>query len=215
MAILFKSTKNLEGQVDEYLDAVSQGLLIFKEGVKDYLNKNETSFNDRLNEIDKKESKADNLRRSVENDLYRHSLIPEHRGDVLGLLESIDDVIDTAKETLMQFSVERPNIPEDLNESFFNLSEKGSLAAEAMVKASRAFFTDVNAVKDHLHKVYFYEKEADKISDRLKRTVFQREDLELAQKIHLRYFALHIDTIADRSENVADRLSIYTIKRSL
>jgi uncharacterized protein Yka (UPF0111/DUF47 family) len=115
----------------------------------------------------------------------------------------------------MQFSVERPSIPEDLNESFFNLSEKGSLAAEAMVKASRAFFTDVNAVKDHLHKVYFYEKEADKISDRLKRTVFQREDLELAQKIHLRYFALHIDTIADRSENVADRLSIYTIKRSL
>ena len=215
MAILFKSTKNLEGQVDEYLDTVSQGLLIFKEGVKDYLNKNEESFGERLTEIDKKESKADSLRRSIENDLYRHSLIPEHRGDVLGLLESIDDVIDTAKETLMQFSVENPSIPAELNESFQNLSEKGSLAAEAMVRASRAFFTDVNAVKDHLHKVYFYEKEADKISDHLKRAVFQNENLELAQKIHLRYFTLHIDNMADRAEDVADRLSIYTIKRSL
>jgi len=37
----------------------------------------------------------------------------------------------------------------------------------------------------------------------------------LSQKIHLRYFALHIDNVADRAENVADRLAIYTIKRSI
>jgi len=63
--------------------------------------------------------------------------------------------------------------------------------------------------------VYFYEKEADKISNRIKRSAFANESIELSQKFHIRYFALHIDTVADRAENVADRLAIYTIKRTI
>ncbi|MEN6310643.1 MAG: DUF47 family protein, partial [Acidobacteriota bacterium] len=71
---------------------------------------------------------------------------------------------------------------------------------------------DFNMVGDHLHKVYFFEKEADKISDRLKRSVFH-SGLELSRKIHLRYFALHIENISDHAEDVADRLGISCIKR--
>lgn len=215
MAILFRTTKNLENQIDSYLDAISQALIVFEEGVKSYLENNEKSFNERIEHIDRLESKADKLRREAENDLYQHSLIPEHRGDVLGLLESIDEVTDNSKETLNQFSVENPYIPENLHSEFNELSKKACMAAEMVVKAARAFFKDVNAVKDHLHKVYFYEKEADKIADKLKRNIFLQEKLELAQKIHLRYFALHIDRLADKAESVADRLSIYTIKRTI
>ena len=40
-------------------------------------------------------------------------------------------------------------------------------------------------------------------------------DVELARKIHLRYFCLHVENISDRAEDVADRLSIYTIKRTI
>ena len=215
MAILFKSTRELEAQIDEYLDAVSQGVLVFKEGVKNYIKKEETSFQDRIKRIDELEAKADNLRRNVENKLYQHSLIPEHRGDVLGLLENMDDVIDTAKETMNQFDVEKPYIPQAFENEYIELSEMAVNAADCIVLAARAFFKDYKAVKDHLHKVYFYEKEADRLSDRIKRRVFASEDLELCQKFHLRYFALHIDTLADKAESVADRLSIYTIKRTI
>jgi len=58
------------------------------------------------------------------------------------------------------------------------------------------------AVKNHLHRVFFYEKEADKISTQLKREVFGTESLELAQKNHLRYFALHIDNLADIAKSL-------------
>ena len=34
-------------------------------------------------------------------------------------------------------------------------------------------------------------------------------------KIHLRYFCLHVETLSDRAEGVADRLAIYTIKRTI
>jgi len=36
----------------------------------------------------------------------------------------------------------------------------------------------------------------------------------LSRKIHLRYFALHIENISDYAEDVADRLTISVIKRS-
>jgi len=214
MAILFKATKQLEYEIDEFLDAISEGTLVFKQGVKNYLNCKKDQFTDQLTSIDKLESKADNLRRKIENELYTHSLIPEHRGDVLGLLETLDEVIDMTKETLLQFDVESPDIPAELNDSFYELAEKAVESVESMVKAARAFFKDVKSVNDHLHKIYFYEKEADKLADKLKRNIFSL-DIDLSHKIHLRYFTSHIDRIADRAEDVAQRLGIYTIKRSL
>ena len=154
------------------------------------------------------------MRRRIESHLYTHSLIPEHRGDVLGLLENMDNVIDIAKGSLNYFSVETPDIHMDLIKDFVELSDKAALAAESIVLAARAFFRDVNAVKDHLHKVYFYEKEADKIADRLKRHIFKLK-MDLSNKMHLTHFVQHVDFLADRAEEVADRLSIYTIKRSV
>lgn len=214
MAILFKATRKLESQIDEYLDTVSQGLIVFGEGVRHYLARDSTRFQDQIKAIELLEGRADGLRRSIEGGLYTHSLIPEHRGDVLQLMESIDDLIDMAKETLNQFLVEQPFIPEELNQHYTELARTSIQAAEAVVVATRAFFKNLSAVKDHLHKVYFFEKEADSIGNRLKLEVFQSDQLELAQKMHLRYFALHIDNIADEAESVADKLTIFSIKRT-
>jgi len=64
------------------------------------------------------ESRADSLRRSIETRLYLETLIPEFRGDVLGLLESSDKVMNRLTETLTQFQVETPEILEDLKPMF-------------------------------------------------------------------------------------------------
>jgi uncharacterized protein len=211
----FRQSKYLEGQIDEMLDAISEGIIVFEAGVGAYFDGDTESFKSKINNISELESKVDELRRNIENDLYQHSLIPEHRGDVLGLLESIDEVINTAKETLYQFEVERPFFHKDIIKNFKQLVNCSCKAAESLVIATRAFFRDVRTVKDHIYKVYHYEKEADTISHKLKQKVFQNDKYELAQKMHLRYFALHIDSIADISETVADKLSIYTIKRNI
>ena len=214
MPMLFKSTKMLETQIDEFLDAVSQGALVFEQGIKSYLENQKVNFEENITTIRDLENKADTLRRRIESHLYTHSLIPEHRGDVLGLLESLDNVIDTAKGTLNYFSVETPDIHMEVIKDFVELTDKAALAAESIVLAARAFFRNVNAVKDHLHKVYFYEKEADKIADRLKRHIYKLE-IDLSNKMHLTNFVQHVDFLADRAEEVADRLSIYSIKRSI
>ena len=214
MKFLFKNVRALEAQIDDFLDAISEGMLVFKEGIKDYLNKKSDQFEIRIKQIGDYERKADRLRREIENELYSHSLIPEHRGDVLGLLENIDHVINAGKEVLNQFSVEEPDIPSDLHADFLQLTEKSICAAEAIVKAARSFFRDISSVKDSLHKVYFYETEADQVGDQVKRRIFSM-DIDLSRKMHLRYFASHVERISDRAEEVADRLSIYTIKRNI
>lgn len=214
MAILFKTTKQLESQIDEFLDAVGEGALVFRYGVDDFLSDDQKSFKQRIEQIAKLENKADDLRRTIENQLYTHTLIPEHRGDVLGILESTDEVMDTMKETLFQFDVEVPVIPENLINYYKELTGMSVSSVEVLIHAIRAFFKDVSAVKNHLHKVMFYEKEADRIGDNLKRAAFKL-DIELAHKFHLRYFALHIQNVSDRAEDVSDRLSIYTIKRTI
>lgn len=212
MALLFKSTKSLEVQIDEFLDAVSEGGIVFKKGIENYLEGDAESFEARLETISKLEKKADDLRRTVENQLYTHSLIPEHRGDVLALLESMDNVIDAAKNSLIQFSIEKPEMLAELNDEYLELADGAANATEAIVRATRAFFRDINAVKDHIHKVYFFEKEADRIANRLKRHIFGL-DIDLSRKMHFGSVVANMDHICDRAQDVADRLSIYAIKR--
>jgi predicted phosphate transport protein (TIGR00153 family) len=212
MPFVFHTTKELETQIDGFLDAVSEGALLYRQALGSYLNNNLEKFEERLTALRGLENKADDLRRQVENHLYRHSLIPEHRGDVLGLLESMDNVIDMAKESLVILSVETPHVPEQWHAVYLELADMAVAAAEQCVLTARAFFRDVKSVGDYLHKVYFFEKEADKIAEQLKREIFASE-LELSEKFHMRNAVCHVDAVADMAEDSADRLRIYAIKR--
>ena len=214
MDLLLRKTKELEMQIDEYLDLVVSGSLVFREGLKYYLRGEMQPFEARMKQLDDMEKKADSLRRLIETRLYLQTLIPEFRGDVLGLLESSDKVLNETTETLAQFSVEMPDIPEEFRQSFIDISEASMSAVESMVMAVRAYFREVEKVRDCIAKAMFYEKESDNIGDRTKRLIF-RSNLKLSHKIHLRYFTYHIESIADEAEDVCDRLSIASIKRHL
>ena len=212
MAVLFKKIKNLEAQIDNYLDMVVKGGFLFKQGIKYFLEEQTDEFESRLVSIDTTESDADNLRRKIEKRLYTETLIPESRGDVLGLLEACDKALNKTAETLHQFSVEVPFILPEVKNYYLELTDISVSALEEMVAAVRSYFTDINQVRDHINKVQLYESESDKIAEKIKRIVF-KSDIRLSQKMHMRYFALHIESIADEAEDVCDRLSIAAVKR--
>ena len=213
MALFFKKTKELENLIDEYLDNVIHGGLLFKQGIKYYIEDMTDDFEKRMKDLDELESHADKIRRKIINNLYIHTLIPEARGDVLGIIESTDKVLNVTAETLKQFYVEIPDILPDLHKLYLDLTDASIAALESLVAAIRSYFRDLTSVRDHINKVLFYEKEADKIGDKIKWKIF-RKDIHLSQKIHMRYFALHIQNISDNAEDVTDRLSIATIKRT-
>ncbi len=212
---LFGRTRQLEGQIDNFLDKLSESTIMFRLGVRTYLDEGANGeFEQKLMAVNALESDADALRRNIEKELYTHTLIPDARGDVLGLIETLDHVMNLFEGVLWAISIEKPDIPEEFAPGFKKLTDMVVQAADALVLAARAFFRTPHAVAGHNHKVIIYEKEADKISTRLKRDIFD-SDLDLAHKMHLRNFVEQIDNVADWAEDVADRLAIYAIKRTV
>jgi hypothetical protein len=211
----FKNSKKVIDLIEKFFDSIDQGAIVFKRGVDNYLYANKQAFDDNIITLSKLESDADLIRREIENQLYTHSLMPQLRGDILRLLEEMDEIIDIMKTNLYQFDVEVPNIPAELNQDFSKLTELSVSSVEALMPAARSYFRSPDSVKDQLHRVYFYEKETDKLSAAIKRRVFQKmEELKLSEKFHLRYFSFHIEQVSDASEKVADLLAVMAIKRT-
>jgi hypothetical protein len=212
MKVLFRKTRELESQIDDYLDIVDRAALIFVQGLRFYFENRKDEFELRYHDLRTMESKGDFLRRDIENKLYIHTLIPESRGDVLNLLENSDTVLNRMAITLLNFSIENPEVSEELWPLYIDLAQAASSAVENMVKAVRTYFRDLSAVRDYINKALFYEKESDKIAEKIKRLIFQK-DIELSHKAHMRIFAHHIELIADDAEDVCDRLAIAAAKR--
>ena len=212
---LFNRTKELEGQIDEFLDIVTQSGLIFSSAIDSYLDKGSSKeFEEFLAKMERTEARGDNLRRDIETKLYVQTLIPDLRGDVLSLLEHVDNIVNIYEANLFRFSIQRPDVPVQFHKGFLKLTDTVIICVESLVLASRSFFRDINAVRDHVRKVLFYESEADRISTKLQRKIFISE-LDLTRKRHLQYFVENIDELANSAEDVADELSIYAIKRKL
>ncbi|MBF0439734.1 MAG: DUF47 family protein [Magnetococcales bacterium] len=213
---LFGRTKALEAKIDEFLDVLSESNIYCKAALTYFLEAGGNSaaaFQQKVKEISSMEHRGDDLRRHIESELYVQALIPDFRGDVLSLLEDLDGIVNLIEENMINFAIENPQFPTELQKDIKLLSEQVALSVESCVMASRAFFRDINAVRDHTHKVMLYEKEADKISVALKTAIF-KTNLGLDQKAHLRNFIDKIDQLANAAEDVCDFLAIYTIKRA-
>jgi len=205
----------IEKEIEEFLNHVSQSGMIFRQGCDYYLSGRIDEFSRKLKEISKCEHAGDDLRRSINEHLFKKTLIPESRGDVMELLENMDSLLDRFKGALWRFEIERPELCEEFHEDFRELVNSVIESNEAIVLSCRAFFTDTSSVSSHLHKVSYWESESDKISSRLQTAIFRNKELRLSHQIQQQSFARHLDKIADRAEDIADRLNIYVIKRSL
>ena len=212
MYSIFKATKDLVRKIDAFLDLVGESVLHFEEGLKLYLSGSEVEFNERLVIIKNSESRADELRQNIEAQLYVQTLIPESRGDVLDLLEQMDEIIDFSKSIMLDFCVEKPEIPGELHDRLRKLAEIAVDSTQALIQSARSFFYDANTVKDHLHKVKFFENESDYVSEKAKRELFEL-NISLERKLHIKHFIVSIDSISDVAEDISNRLSIAAMKR--
>ncbi len=213
MPVFTRTTKNLILKIDEFFDNIDLGIVVFREALKAFVEKDMDAFLRHLSKIEVLESNADKLQRSIENEMITHSILPQHKAEVTALIDEMDEIIDSLKSTLNEFYIEMPEIPLSLGKSFINLSDTSTSAAEELVPAARAYFKAPYTVREKLLKVYYFESETDKISLGIKKTIFREmDDLDLAHKSHLRYIIHHVENISDISQKAADLLSGMAIK---
>ncbi len=207
-------TRIIQNDIDLFFSKVGDASLLFLKVLKYYFKapKDIEKFNQTIEELDKLESQADELRRGIESYLYEKTLIPDLRSDVLALIENVDSLLSPQMAVSYALQIEKPDIPAELHSGFIELAESTALCVEHLLQAARAFFRDTEAVRDYCHKVVFEESQADKHCSNLRIAVFN-SNLDKVDKIHLRYFIERIDVVANRAEDIADSLTIYAIKR--
>ena len=210
----FGRTRALEAKIDEFLDKVSESALVFRAAAHHGLETGRDAlFAEKVDQLRQVKRRSSGLRREIETELYTEMLIPEARGDVATLIESLHDLVQRMQHFARYGRYETGRLPEELRQDTFSLIDAVVQAVEAVVLAARAFFRAPNTVRDHVHKVGFYESEADQITDRLCERLFEAS-LDLARQLQIREHLVEIDGIADFAERISDDLTIYALKRA-
>ena len=209
-----KVNKVLDLKIAEFNNNISLSGNLFKNAITLYLKEgNSLEFENLFLKVKKYEGSNDKLRREIETTLFLHTLIPESRGDVLVIIESLDKIINKYEKILQDFIIEKPVIPIDIKKLFLDLTDSVCQASGLLIKAANSFFINITEVQNNCSDILFYIRESNKISSNLKQVIFENERIELIHKSQIGSFVDSIKMIADLSKHTADKLINFTIKR--
>ena len=204
--------KELMDSINNFLDNILNINNLFKKLLESYFKKNFDEVENITNQISDLESQCDKIRRDVERKIYQETLIPDMRGDVLGIMENLDKIPGQIQANAHSFNTEKPVIENELSKNFLQLCDYASECIALLIEGSRNFFIDKKVTIEKCLQVSKIESKADKVSTVLKKNIFSNEKNGLATKVHLRYFVEIMDEVANLSEDVADRLIISSSK---
>jgi predicted phosphate transport protein (TIGR00153 family) len=211
--LFFSKKHQLIEMINSYLQKASECVDIFLEAFQIYLKDQDCQvFQQLVDQINQVEAEADELRRRIEITLYEKALIPESRGDILGVLESVDKIPNKAQSVILQIDTECLFIPEQFKEDFLQLARINSQTMEDITQAVLAVFDNIKQVRKFTIEIGIKERASDTIERRLIRKVFQSA-APLGEKILLKELIIEMGNISDRAEDAGDRLTIIAAKR--
>ena len=214
--ILWRKEREIEQAIEEYLAEAEQCLQSFSSAFDGYFSDGlDERFEELAQETGRAESRADSKRREIEAAMYGGALIPGSRGDILGMLESLDLVPNKAESVLYQIWLQSMSVPDQFVEDIKALVRANCEAFALLCQAARMIFTDLPRVGEVAAQVTAKEEESDDFERRLIKSIFDSapEVIDKADRILLKELILEIGSISDRAENAADRLRIIAIKR--
>lgn len=211
MWIFGKKEEKIIELIKNHLDLVEKTI----ESLRDYL-KMYFSDSEKATVMYKKvlnlESDADRVRRKVETDMYSGAFLPNFRGDLLGLIESVDKIANKAEFVADLIELQRPIIPDELKDGILKQIDL-SLDTFRMVKRSiELLFEDLQKAGEYVILTEKKEHEEDEIERGNIKKLFEL-DIERCAKLELKEIIRSIGDIADRSEDTSDRVEIVILKR--
>ena len=215
MVFFWKKKDNIQTMLQQYFSQCDRCYGLFKESSDAYrksgLGEHFTASVEKAHEA---ESAADDLRREIELTLYGKALLPESRGDLLGLLESFDKLPNIAETILFTIQCQGIEVPDVLMDCYKQLVDINLQSYYLARKAVDALFDNPKITLHATKEVDDKESESDRKERKLIKTIFAGE-WDMGTKMMLKELALLIGTISDRAETTADRIGIIAIKRQI
>ena len=212
MILFWRRQKELESAIVEYLKETQRCVSSFSRAIDVCFAEGLSNrFAEMVEQTHGFESASDKRRREIENTMYGRAMIPEQRGDILGLLENLDLVANKAESVTYQIWLQNMIVPEQYRHKIKALVQVNVESHELLCEAARYLFTDTSQVLPAVEKVVQKEKESDQIERCLIKFIFDSPG-DKVEKILLKELVLEIGAISDLAESVSDRLRIIAIK---
>ena len=213
MDILSGRKHKIAQMIERYLVKIEECIESFRKALLKYFEKGiSREFDELIEKTHIVESLADDMRREIEITLYEKSMIPESRGDILGLLENTDKVLNKAQSVLYQIQTQFLQMPEFLKDDFKKLMDINIEAFKGVGKAIRKLFEDLKVVRDITNEIDKCESSSDRLEREIIKKIFQ-SNIDIGEKILLKEVVIETGNISDLSQTVGDRLNIITAKR--
>jgi predicted phosphate transport protein (TIGR00153 family) len=148
-------------------------------------------------ELDELESRADDVKEDILDQLCLGGVFPMHRADLARLVASMDSIANLATGAADRISMRRFTLPKETNEQLVALVKVDVEAVRALREAVIAMGIDLREAIKVAGSVDKLESRADKIYASLYRGMF---DLDIDFKVFQQ-----LKSILDRLESIADR----------
>lgn len=168
---------------------------------------------DRIKMVHSFEGKADDIRREIEVMMYSKALFPESRGDILGLLETLDKVPNQADVVIFMLKTHHIMIPEEFQDKIIKLAETCRACVEALLESVNKVFSDFLQATILIGKVDRLESDADRLETELMEQIFSCQHMTGTKKLLMRDLVAKLALISDKAENAGDRIRIIVAKR--
>ena len=208
-----KKQRQIESLIYSYLDNLKITEKRFTEALNTCLKEGVSSDFDFLAEQTHKfESKADDIREEIKALMYGKALIPESRGDIMGLLESIDEIPRIFELLLHMIETQKLVIPGFIVSDIKELIEISLESCDLLFKQVSALFKKSEELRSLVSTIDHNESHCDHIERRVITKIFD-SDIDPFQKLQLKELIVNMGEISDQADRVSKRVNIISMKR--
>ncbi|MBC8419932.1 MAG: DUF47 family protein [Proteobacteria bacterium] len=211
--LFFKKERQVESLINQYLEHLAMSKNHFGEAMNICLNKglcDDFDFRTRLTH--KFESKADDVREKIKELMYGKALLPESRGDIMGLLEAMDQIPRLFELVLQMIKTQKLLIPEFISLEIKELLEVSMDSCELMLKQVDTLFQRTEGIRALVATIDHNESRCDHIERGIITKIFD-SDLDPFQKLQLKEMIVNMGEIPDQTDRISKRVNIISMKR--
>jgi predicted phosphate transport protein (TIGR00153 family) len=210
---LFKKQRQVESLIYSYLE----NLRIVKDHFSKAMdicmeNSSCEDFDFLTGQTHKFESKADDIREEIKNLMYGKALIPESRGDIMGLVEEIDKIPSIFQRLLYTINTQKLVIPALIVPDIKELIRISLVSCDLMMEQVEVLFKRKGGIRILVATIDHNESHCDHIERSIITKIFD-SDLDPFQKLQLKELVIDMGEISDHVDAVSKRINIISMKR--
>ncbi|OYT39117.1 MAG: TIGR00153 family protein [Candidatus Altiarchaeales archaeon ex4484_43] len=194
--------------IKEHADMTYRVVCEFKNAFNALEKKDYKTLKEKVDRVSSLESRADDLRREIEEKMYSGAFLPGSRRIILNFAERVDDVADAAQDAarILIFLEDR-----EISKDMFDLLElelKDGLDTIDIVRESISDLRNVDEIRLAIGRVREKEHESDEIANKIYSILYRNVKHDPITVLLLSKLITYIGNISDKAEDATDALSL-------